>query len=136
MSPANIKLWGAITKANDYLISHLGRVPTDDEICAFVEIDKSKLCEIRNTISTDSLDYEYDNSSLYDFISQDTLSKDVLFDLKDALSTLTSYERNLIFARYFNNYTQQELARIYNTNQAKISREEKRILCKLESRMQ
>ena len=44
-------------------------------------------------------------------------------------------EKKLIKARYYNNYTQQELARIYNTNQVKISREEKKILYKLRTRM-
>ena len=135
VSPMNIKLWNAIVKAEEYLTSHLGRRVTDDEICAFVEIDKNKLCEIRNSISTDSLDYEYNGNSLYEFIQNDHFSKDELLDLKDALKSLTVDERRLIRARYFSDYTQTELAKLYKTNQAKISREEKRILLKLKAKM-
>ena len=135
MSPVNIKLSNAIIKAEDYLTNHLGRVPNDDEICSFLEIDKYKLCEIRNMVSTESLDYEYNNSNLYDYFISNELSKDELIDLKDALNSLTKEEKKLINARYFNNYTQQELAKVYNTNQVKISREEKKILCKLKAKM-
>ena len=131
LSPTNIKLSQAIIKAEDYLTSHLGRNPTDD-----VEIDRTKLFELRNAISTDSLDYEYDGNSLYDFISRDNLSKDILLDLKDALSSLTVSERKLIMARYFGNYTQSMLAKKYSTNQVKICREEQKILSKLKARMQ
>lgn len=135
MSPVNIKLSNAIIKAEDTLTNHLGRSPTDDEIGAFLEIDKIRLQEIRNMSSTESLDYQYNNNNLYDFISNELLSKDELIDLKNALNSLTKEEKMLINARYFNNYTQQDLAKIYSTNQVKISREEKRILCKLKAKM-
>ena len=135
MSPVNVKLLSAIKRAEDYLSNHLERMPTDDEICDFLEISKNKLCEIRTMSLTDSLDYEYDNNNLYDFINSENISKDELIDLKNALNGLTVEEKELINARYFNNYTQQELARYYNTNQVKISREEKKILCKLKAKM-
>ena len=135
MSPVNIKLYNNVLKACDMLTNHLGRNPTDDELCAFLEIDKYKLFEIRNMITTDSLDYQYENSNLYDFVSKELLSKDELIDLRDALKTLTNEEKAIINARYFNNYTQQDLANSYNTNQVKISRVEKKILCKLKAKM-
>ena len=135
MSPMNVKIANAIMKTEDYLTTHLGRSPNDNEICAFLEIDQKKLYEIRNTISTDSLDYEYNNSNLYDFISNEHISKDELIDLKDALNSLTSDEKRLINARYFDNYTQTDLAKLYNTNQVKISRKESKILCKLKAKM-
>lgn len=135
MSPMNVKLSNALSKAEDYLTNHLGRSPTDSEICIFLEIDEHKLYEIRNMTTTDSLDYEYDNSNLYDFISSEKVSRDELIDLKKALNSLTNDEKELINARYFNNYTQNELAKMYHTNQVKISREEKKILCKLKAKM-
>ena len=135
MSPMNIKLSKAVSKAEEYLTNHLGRSPNDDEICSFIEIDKSKLFELRNMISCDSLDYEYNNTNLYDFINTENVTRDELMDLKDALCSLTEEERKIINARYYNNYTQSELAKIYNTNQVKISREEKKILSKLKAKM-
>ena len=135
MSPVNIKLFNSMLKAEDVLTNHLGRKPTDEELCTFLEIDKYKLFEIRNMITTDSLDYQYENSNLYDFVSKELLSKDELIDLRDALKSLTNEEKTIINARYFNNYTQQDLATLYNTNQVKISRIEKKILCKLKAKM-
>ena len=135
MSPMNIKLFNSIMKAEEYLINHLGRYPTDDEMCLFLEIDKYKLYEIKNMISTDSLDYEYNDSNLYNFISNEKVSKDDLIDLKNAINSLTKEEKKLINARYFDNYTQNELAKMYNTNQVKISREEKKILSKLKTKL-
>ena len=135
LSPMNIKLSNSINKAEEYLTNHLGRSPTDDEISSFLEIEPYKINEIRNMIKTESLDYEYEDTNLYNFVSKDNLSKEELIDLRDALNSLTDDEKKLIKARYFNNITQSELARIYNTNQVKISRDEKKILCKLKAKL-
>ena len=135
MSPMNIKLSNSVKKAEDTLAIHLGREPTDNEICEFLEIDLYKLYEIRNMNKTESLDYDYEDSNLYNFISDNNMSKDELIDLKDALNSLTKEEKLFIKERYFNNITQSEMARIYNTNQVKISRNEKKILMKLREKI-
>ena len=131
MSPENIKLLNSINKAVDTLTLHLGRSPNDSELAAFLEIDLYKLAEIRNMSIVESLDYQYENHDLYDFVQKDCLNKDKLIDLSNALKSLNSEEKKLIKARYYDNYTQSDLARIYNTNQVKISREESKILSKL-----
>lgn len=135
MSPMNIKLLSEIKKAEEKLTIHLGRSPTDSELASFLEIDLYKLSEIRNMSMTDSLDYDFEGSNLYNFISTDNLSRDDLLDLQNALNSLTEEERAFIKARYYQNITQSELARIYNTNQVKISRDEKKILSKLKAKM-
>ena len=135
MSPMNVKLLNAIKRAEDYLTNYLGRSPNDVEIANFLEIDLYKLYEIKNMMNIESLDYNYDDSNLYDFTTYETVSKDVLIDLRNALSSLSPQEKKLIQDRYFNNFTQSDLARIYNTNQVKISREEKKVLCKLKAKM-
>ena len=135
MSPVNIKLLNSIRKAEEYLINHLGRIPQDIELANFLEIDLYKLSELKSMMMTDSLDYNYENSDLYDFICQEDLSKDELKDLKNAINCLSNEEKNLIKARYFQNITQSDLARMYKTNQVKISRDEKKILCKLKAKM-
>lgn len=128
-SPSNIKLMKAINKAIESLTNHLGRNPTTLEICNFLEIEPYKYEELNNMI-IESI--EYNN---YDIKSPEKVSKDELIDLKNALSNLSLKEKELINARYFNNYTQNDLARMYHTNQVKISREEKKILCKLKAKM-
>lgn len=129
MSPANIKLLSSINKAKNYLTNYLGRYPTINELCSFIEIEPYKYEEIKNAVETIDID------KLYDLSSNSSLSKDELIDLKRALSNLSDDEKRFINARYFNNYTQQDLARIYNTNQVKISREESKILSKLKAKM-
>ena len=135
MSPMNIKLLYAIKKTQNKLTNHLGRIPTNNEIATFLEIDESKLNDLLMMEDTESLDYNYDNCNLYDFIEQENVSKDDLIDLKNALLSLNPDEKELIKARYFNNQSQKEVANLYNTNQVKISRDEKKILCKLKSLM-
>ena len=129
MSPSNIKLASSINKAEEYLTSYLGRFPTTLELCSFLEIEPYQYEEIKNLLMIESID------NIYNLRANETISKDQLIDLKNALNNLTNSEQELIRARYFNNCTQQQLARVYNTNQVKISREEKRILSKLKSYM-
>ena len=129
MSPGNIKLSSAINKAEEALTTYLGRCPTIDEICAFLEIEPYKYAEIKNMLDIENID------NFYNLCNKDSITKEELIDLKDALKGLNSEEKKLINARYFNNYTQTELANIYHTNQVKISREEKKILSKLKAKM-
>ena len=135
MSPANAKLLSAIKKGEEALTNHLGRSPTDSELASFLEIDLYKLSEIRNMAMIESLDYQYEQSDLYDFVKKENLSIDTLMDLRDALTSLTEDEKKFINYRYFNNLTQCDLAKMYKTNQVKISRDEKKILTKLKARM-
>ncbi len=129
MSPSNIKLASSINKAEEYLTSFLNRKPTIIELCSFLEIEPYKYEEIKNLMMMENID------NIYNLSMSERLTKDDFIDLRAALTNLDDDEKRLIRARYFNNYTQQELARIYNTNQARISREEKRILSKLKSKM-
>ena len=135
LSPVNVKLLNSINKASEYLTNHLGRNPTVDELCSFLEIDRKKYYFLQNMITVDSLDYKNNTTNLYNFVVNEKLSKDTLIDLKNAINSLNLEEKRLINARYFNNYTQGELAKVYKTNQVKISREEKKILCKLKAKM-
>ena len=135
MSPENIRLLYAIKKAKNKLTNYLGRIPTNYEIARFLEMDETKVGKLLLMEETESLDYNYDNCNLYDFIKQEHISKDDLIDLKSALLSLSQDEKELIKARYFNNLSQKDVANLYNTNQVKISRDEKKILCKLKSLM-
>ena len=129
MSPMNIKLAKALNKAKEYLTNHLGRNPTIDELCNFLEISPYKYFELVNMMSIDNIDNN-DNISI-----NERIDKDDLIDLNNALRSLSNEEKKIIKARYYNNYTQRELANIYNTNQVKISREENKILGKLKAKM-
>ncbi|MBR7042290.1 MAG: sigma-70 family RNA polymerase sigma factor, partial [Bacilli bacterium] len=96
MSPANIKLFNSVKKAEEYLTNYLGRYPTIEEMCSFVEIEPYKYQEIQNMLFVDNID------NIYNLVDNYNLSKDELIDLKNALSNLTNEEKNLIKARYYN----------------------------------
>ena len=129
LSPANIKLLNSINKAKDFLTNYLGRLPTISELCSFVEIEPYKYEELQNALMIIDVD------SLYNITDYTNISKDQLIDLRDALNNLTEEEKLLIKERYYNNHTQSALAKMYHTNQVKISREEKKILTKLKISM-
>ena len=104
------------------------------ELVNFLEIPITKLIEIRN-MDTLSLDDDTNESSLYDFVSFDDVSKDDLILLRDALNRLETKEKELIIKRYFYNKTQQEVANELGINQVKVSREEGKVLTKLKKYM-
>ena len=52
-----------------------------------------------------------------------------------AIETLDEEKRKIVYLRYFKDYSQAETARILGLSQVKISREEKKIMRLLESRM-
>ena len=85
MSPENIRLLYAIKRAKEKLTNHLGRVPSIDEIASFLEIDYITLNNLLMMEDTESLDYNYENNNLYNFIKKEDISKDELIDLKNAI---------------------------------------------------
>lgn len=135
LSPEIVKLNLAIKKAEDYLTQKYKRGPTDIELSSFLEISVYKLVETRNCYQTLSLDDDTNESSLYDFVSSDDVSKDDLILLRDALNRLEAKEKELIIKRYFYNKTQQEVANELGINQVKVSREEGKVLTKLKKYM-
>lgn len=132
VSDENIKKAIAVSKTYDFLCQQLGRSPTDREISQFSEIDEREIAHIRN-LETVSLDDDSSETSLHEFISIDEIPKDELLCLRDALASLERDEQELILKRYFYNKTQSEIAKEQETNQAKISRMEVKVLAKLRS---
>ncbi len=135
LSPEIVKLNIAIKNAEDYLTQKFKRGPTDIELSSFLEIPVYKLVETRNCYQTLSLDDDTNESSLYDFVGSDDVSKDDLILLRDALNRLEAKEKELIIKRYFYNKTQQEVANELGINQVKVSREEGKVLTKLKKYM-
>lgn len=129
------KINKGIKKAEEYLTQNLCRVPTDLEIANFLELDLVKLHEIRSMEYLESLDYNYDNNSLYDIINIENLDKETLIDLKNAFEILNNDEKSLISKLYFYNMTQENVAKELNVNQVKVSRLLKKTLTKMKTYM-
>lgn len=128
-----------IEKVYILLSQKLMRNPSIKEIASYLEIPEELVVDSLNSImsvqsieeplSSDGKELTYEDIIGYD----DNIEDKML--LKDALDTLTNYDRNIIESRYFNDYTQSEVASMLNTNQVQISRKEKQILKKMREKI-
>ena len=134
-----IRLSRQIEKCRELLFQKLQREPTDLEISLITEIDEEKIREIRIlNQNTESLDYitEESSESLYNSIKTYDMNIDSEhLDLKNELSKLSEDERNLIYDRYYQGYTQSELSKELGMSQVQISRKEAKILQKLKVKL-
>ena len=84
--------------------------------------------------------YQKDGSeiSLLDKLSKGENESEKVVDhvlLKEAMKHLEQKEQQMIYYRYFEGKTQQEIAKIFHISQVQVSRIEKRILKKLRRQM-
>lgn len=122
-----------LDKLIDMLINKNHRYPTTSELANILEVTEWKIVEalgIRNCLK--SLDeYVYDNENKC-FIDTIKVSDDIdKVEFNDMLSTLNDTEREIINEKYFYDRSQSEIANNLGFSQAKVSREEKKILVKL-----
>ena len=126
-----IDLKKKIIEVRDVMTQKLGRVPTDDEVALFLDVEIDVIRQaMEATEEVESIDNGYDNYKSFD----DNTSPEVL-DLKDELSKLPKNERDLIYARYFNELTQSETSNLLGISQVQVSRNEAKILMKLRTRL-
>ncbi len=128
-----------IEKSKIILSQKLMREPTNFELAEFLEIPIQLIDEAINSSKTIySLD-EPLNDEGKEMTLQDTIGKsdnlDELLMLKDALTNLTPFERELITKRYVNDLTQQQTANELGLTQVQVSRGEQKILTKLKSKL-
>ncbi|NLA33345.1 MAG: sigma-70 family RNA polymerase sigma factor [Tenericutes bacterium] len=138
INPEILKLNANINKANDILTQKLMHKPTLSELANFIGIEIKELEKIININQyTKSLDYLLeDDICLYDFLKKDEKQyNEEILDLKNELQILNEKEKLLIKERYFNDRTQSELSEKLGISQVQISREEKRILSKLKTKL-
>ena len=123
-----IQLKSQILKAKDIMAQKLGREPTNLEISLFLEVDEELVDQaILATTDVDSYDESYEKYKSYD---DKGLNPDIL-DLHSELEKLSDSERELIFARYYNDLTQSETSNVLGISQVQVSRKEAKILRKL-----
>lgn len=131
-------------KINEYIDKHIkvrGYAPTVSDIALMLDAPEEKIISALDACrQTKSLDEEINNEgktiTLLDVTpKKETLSKDVLLDLKEAFSYLSDEEKMLVENRYFKDLTQSEVAKIMDVNQVYVSRMEKKVLKKMKSKM-
>ena len=134
-----VRLSKEINKCREVLYQKLGRTPTDLEVSLITEIDEDKIAEINELMQqVESLDYvnEENNESVYNSISVNDNNLDSShLDLKNELNNLEQEERDLIYKRYYEGYTQSELSDYFGMSQVQISRKESKVLEKLKVKL-
>lgn len=130
-----------IENARLILSQKLMKEPSVKELSLFLEVDENI---INNVISynqsIDSLDriINEDGKTLtvLDTIkdSKDNCSLDNIM-LKEEISKLTDFERQIIYGRYFEDKTQAEISNELGVNQVYVSRSEKKILKRMKNNM-
>ncbi len=128
-----------IEKAYVLLAQKLMREPSIEEISNFLEIPEyyvseailslNKIKSIDEAVNTDGREL-----TLQDVIGTTDNIDDLLL-LKDNLKNLNSEEMEIIYNRYFKDYTQEETSKQLGISQVQVSRKEKKVLEKLRKKM-
>lgn len=134
-----VKLSKVIEDVRNTLRHKLLREPTLEEISLFSELDISLIQNVEMSKEfVLSLDYIVNSDedgkeiNLYDTVSYYEQGYDSeILDLKDALDKLDPIEQELIKYRYFDDMTQSEASKKLGVTQVKVSRDEAKILKKL-----
>lgn len=133
-------LYLKIEKARCLLSQRLMRQPSLDEISKYLNIEKDLVIE---AINSQDVIYSIDqpiNDEGRDITLQEVISTkkddiDMLLMLKEELSRLSPFERELINNRYMNDFTQQQTAKKLGISQVNVSRNEQKVLTKLKNKL-
>jgi RNA polymerase sporulation-specific sigma factor len=131
-------------KINEYINKHLevrGYKPTIKEISKTLGVKEEKIISALDSCNiVKSLDEELNDDgkiiTLLD-ITEDKaqINKDTKMDLLNAFNFLDEDEKELIINRYYNDFTQSEIANMLGVNQVYVSRMEKKALTKMKVKM-
>ena len=133
-----------IMKAREKFCQQYQREATIEEISEITKITREEIVtslEASNEVeSIHQSAYQKDGSeiSLLDKLSKEENESEKVVDhvlLKEAMKHLEQKEQQMIYYRYFEGKTQQEIAKIFHISQVQVSRIEKRILKKLRRQM-
>ena len=125
-----------IEKVSILLTQKLMRNPTKEEIINFLNINENEYEEVMLMINPVSLDSKIaDDLELYEVIGKKELDYSTLIALKEEIKKLNKNEKALLNSRYLYGETQKEVALELKTNQVDISRQEKKVLMKLKTKL-
>lgn len=135
------KIAGIVRKKEEELKKVLNRSPSLNELSAAIEVPREDIVRaleanktpssIYQTINNDSNNDIYLLDSLGDKQGEDDLSTFDKLELVDVIRNLDPRSRKIIFLRYFEDKTQQEIAEEIGVSQVQVSRLEKKILKEL-----
>ncbi len=129
-----------IEKADEILSQMLLRKASDYEISVYTGIKEEEIGFIKEICSyTKSLDEGLNNDeqiSYYNSVGVYDRNMDpTIIALHQELEYLSPEERQIIYDKYYNGYTQSEISNNLGISQAQVSRKENKILEKLKVRL-
>lgn len=135
-----IRMNKQIEYTRDILRQKLMREPTDFELSIYLDISEEELFFIKSScMETKSLDetYEEQEDMTY-YNSVKTYDRDMdgtIIDLRKELEKLSLEEKQIIYSKYYEGYSQSEISDSLGMSQSQVSRKENKILQKLKSRL-
>lgn len=128
-----LKLYKKIENTRFILAQKLNKIPSNLELSEFLGLSLSDIEMAVNSaniiLSLDSK--EDDEKCLYENIKAKEEDIDTKILLDESFSVLSNSEKDIIESRYFEDLTQQEVARKLNMTQVMVSRYEKKGINKL-----
>lgn len=129
-----------IKKKREQILIETGQEPTVSEMAAALNVSAEQIsesiCSMNPPMSlTDSSDSENDGNQIEIKSREPEIKLTDKIAIKDALHSLDSKDRILIFMRYFAGNTQTETAKKLNMTQVQVSRREKKILQLLKAKL-
>ena len=128
-----IRLYNKIEMTRYTLAQDLGKVPNNLELSKILNMELPLIESATNIGNTVSFDEDCESSrDLKEVVfKEEGLSVDDRLILEESMNQLTEEEREIIHYRYFEDRSQQEVAKLLSLSQAKVSRYENRSLQKM-----
>lgn len=132
-----------VDKAREILTQKLMRTPNNIEISLFLEIPEEIIDEVEQyknfVLSLDmalNAEEEGKEVNLYDAVPfEEKGYNETILDLRVELEQLSEPEKKLIWYRYFADRTQSETSKELGMSQVQVSRNENKILTKLQQKL-
>lgn len=133
-----LRSYQKIEMARSALSQKLHKIPTNDEVAAFLEMDPSIVSQIVSSgsylmMSLDDNGSDDERSYYETIASPEVLSMDDSMMLQDSIAMLDKDEQKIIEYRYFKDMTQSETAEELHMSQAMVSRYERKSIQKMHS---
>lgn len=127
-----LKIYKAVERTRYELAQKMGRIPTNEEVALFLELDVNSVDEaLLSAQVMMSLDDEANELNLHEVIPAKSADTDLKIAIEDSFKVLNDDEKEIIYSRYYEDLTQSEIAHKLNMTQVMVSRYEKKSLEKM-----
>lgn len=127
-----LKIYKAVERTRYELAQKMGRIPTNEEVALFLELDVNSVDEaLASAQAMMSLDDEANELNLHEVIPAKSVDADLKIAIEDSFKVLNDDEKEIIYSRYYEDLTQSEIANKLNMTQVMVSRYEKKSLEKM-----